>query len=199
MDMDIVSVYHRDDTYEDWLHLCEEIQQAEPDAAYNLVGVDNRKKNMGFARGCNWGATRGEAPIVGFINPDASVSGPFIHRVQKMLEKPDVVITGCRFEKPDYELRIWGCVDWVCGAAFFVRRDFWEEVNGFDEQFVWGWEETDMIRQAQALGSKVVSIDLPISHQSPDQNSDEDVLYKHKWFAEGAKRFQRKWSTKGLV
>lgn len=194
MAVDLISVYHRDSAYKDWHRLCAQIRTHEHgDPPFRLLGVDNRKKNRGFAPACNIGAAVGTSEVIGFLNPDAVVRGPFLRKVVDMLAEPDVVITGCRFGKSERELKIWGCKDWVCGAAFFVRRDFWDEVGGFDEQFVWGWEETDLIRRAQVEGKRVVSIDLPIDHESPSENPHADVKYKHRWFNEGARRFDLKW------
>jgi hypothetical protein len=104
-----------------------------------------------------------------------------------------VLITGCRYGKPHGELRQWGVTDWVCGAAMFVRRSFFESVAGFDEQFVMYFEETDLIRRAQLAGGRCQSIDLPIEHASPLWDPPEDVRYKHYWFDESARRFYAKW------
>ncbi len=191
---DVVSVYHRDAAYNDFRVLAAQIEQFETDVPYTLIGVDNRIKNVGFAKGCNQGAAQGDAPYLAFLNPDSVVYGPFMQRVIDVFDTdPNVVITGCRFGKSDRELRIWGCRDWVCGAAMMVRRTFWEQVGGFDEQFVWGFEESDLIRQAQQLGRQVKSIEFPIFHQSPDQDTPEDARYKQKWFTVGAERFYTKW------
>jgi hypothetical protein len=194
--IDIVSVYHNDDNYRMWGDLL--LQLYEHEAAERIIayGVDNREENRGFAKACNLGALWGEAPVIGFVNPDATVSGPFYDAVMAVLSDEDVVITGQRYGKPDRELRIWGVSDWVCGACFFVKRDWFFKAGGFDEQFVWAWEETDLIRRAQLAGKRCVSVDLPIHHSSPDEDSEDDAAYKRKWFEEGAKRFRKKWGMR---
>lgn len=197
IDIDIVTVYHSDENKALADQLEEDIAAHEPEG-WRFIGVDNRVNNRGFAKGCNWGALnpRANAPIIGFLNPDVSVTGPFIEQVQKVLADPLVGVTGCRFGKPDRELRIWGCDDWVCGATFFVKRELFVELGGFDEGYVWSWEETDFIRQVQELGLKVRSIDLPLEHASPEENSATDTRYKERWFAHGQKRFALKWSKR---
>jgi len=196
--IDIVSVYHRDENYALALDLAEQIERYEDLIPWHFIGVDNRQINRGFAKGCNLGASQGKAPVIGFLNPDVEVQGPFMAKVLDALSGASgTVITGERFGKRAGEFeRIWGCKDWVCGAALFVRRDFFESFHGFDEQFVWGWEETDLIRRAQAHmpnRRSTRSISLPLKHESPSDNRPEDVAYKIKWFNKGAARFQQKW------
>lgn len=191
--VDVVTVFHCERNFQEHVALHAQLQ-SRADADFRFIPVDNRENNIGFAPACNIGAALGESPIIGFINPDCEVRGPFIGKVGEVLADPGVVITGCRFGKPDHELRIWGVHDWVCGAAMFVRRSWWEEAGGFDEQFVWGWEETDLIRRAQRAGVKCRSIDLPIRHSSPSENSAQDHWFKNYWFDEGARRFRAKWA-----
>lgn len=194
---DIVTVFHNDHNYELSRQLRAELEKHEP-SGYTFIGVDNRRNNRGFAAGCNLGAfTAGAtAPIIGFLNPDVEVFGPFLDQVQNTLIPP-VVITGCRFGKSQAELQSWGVADWVCGAVMFVNRAWFAAVKGFDLQFIWTWEETDLIRQAQAQGMRCQSIELPIMHESPAYNSEEDAAYKRHHFSVGAQRFQAKWPRAG--
>lgn len=190
--VDLVTVFHNEKNKDEALSTLAHLLDVEDSQRWLWVPVDNRIRNRGFAAGCNLGAAHGNAPVIGFLNPDVQVRGPFLDQVLRTLGG-NVVITGCRFGKPDLELRVWGVRDWVCGAAFFVSRQFFEEAGGFDEQFVWGWEETDLIRQAQAHNFRVRSIPLPIYHASPDDNSPKDIDYKRRYFEVGAERFRAKW------
>lgn len=193
--IDLVTVVHNDTNKALAIELEAAIGSHE-DVEFLFIKVDNSQENRGFAKGCNWGAFHPEArnPIIGFINPDVVVSGPFIDQVRAALEPDDVVITGCRFGKPANELAIWGVSDWVCGATFFVKRSFFTQAGGFDESYPWSWEETDLIRQAEAKGLRVRSIDLPLQHASPTDDSPADRIYKERNFALGQQRFAQKWS-----
>jgi GT2 family glycosyltransferase len=190
---DLVTVFHNDRNLAQSKQLEFDLQLY-ADEEYKLWKVDNQVENRGFAKACNLGAAWGHHPYIGFLNPDVIVEGPILGEIARVFrECPKVVITGERFGKLNSELRVWGVRDWVCGASLFVRRAWWENHGGFDEQFVWGWEETDLIRRAEARGDQVVSISLPISHESPHEETPEDFAYKRKWFKEGADRFYRKW------
>jgi GT2 family glycosyltransferase len=157
----------------------------------------NEVENLGFSMGCNLAASKGSSPIIGFLNPDVVVQGRFIDQVEAQFEdNPSLVITGCRFGKAQSELRHWGVNDWVCGATFFVKREWFESVGGFDENYVWAWEETDLVRQAEAGGLLVRSIDLPLKHASPSDDSYEDAAYKNLWFEKGRDYYNKKWKNK---
>jgi GT2 family glycosyltransferase len=191
-DIDVVSVYHNARNAAQFETLRAQLRGFEGDRV-NVIGVDNRQENRGFARGCNYGAKQGNADILGFLNPDLQVQGPFVDRVLAAFHDPGVVITGCRFGKPDFELRIWGCFEWVCGAAMFVRRDWFDNGGGFDEAYLWGWEETDLIRRAQSQQQRVQAIPLPFHHESPSEDTSEDVAYKRVNFKAGAALFHQRW------
>lgn len=197
---DLVTVYHNEDNFEQHKQLRAALLQHEPAGGYTFIGVDNRSNNRGFAVGCNVGAfvEGANAPIIGFLNPDVNITGPFLDAVTATLVPP-VVITGCRYGKPQAELANWGLRDWVCGAAMFVSRAWFTTIGGFDTQFVWSWEETDLIRQAEAQNRQCRSISLPIQHASPTENSDQDTRYKQYHFNQGALRYYSKWPMKKKV
>lgn len=194
--IDVVTVFHRDENYRLAMDLRSSLERYEKTVPWNFIGVDNRVDNRGFSKGCNFGASQGSAPIIGFLNPDVRVQAAFLQQVVDAFERPHTVIAGERFGKTQREIEIWGCREWVCGAAMFVDREWFDGHGGFDEQFVWGWEETDLIRRAQVDQKIVVALDLPILHQSPIHNPPEDAEYKNRWFNDGAKRYQRKWPSR---
>lgn len=189
---DLVTVFHNARNQQQ-AHDLELALQNYADLPYAFWQVDNRTKNRGFAPGCNMGARAGTAPIIGFLNPDVVIAGQFMRTVAHTLMDTDVVITGERFGKSEQETQGWGCRDWVCGAAFFVKRPWFESVGGFDEHYLFGWEETDLCRLAQTQKKFVRSIDLPIVHASPTDDSWNDVQYKQREFKAGAKYFFGKW------
>lgn len=189
---DVVTVWHCDKNRAQ----AEDLQASLfGDLPHTFTAVDNQADNRGFARGCNLGASRGSAPYIALLNPDLVVNGPLFARVLEVFESdPTVMVTGERFGKPDKELREWGCSDWVCGAAFFVRRSWWERLEGFDDRFHWAWEETDFIRRTEAEGGVVRSIELPVRHHHDmDEDPVADRTYKINHFARGRELFWQKW------
>ena len=197
IDLDIVTVHHNETNAAQAQELHDAIEAVEPEG-WRFISVDNSAINRGFAGGCNWGAfhPQATAPYIAFINPDVEVTGPFIRRALGVFNsQPKVVITGCRYGKSDRELAIWGVRDWVCGAAFFVRRSWFTEVGGFHEGYVWSWEETDLVKQAEAGGFIVRSKELGLLHASPSQDSEEDARYKERNFELGRRLYARRWGA----
>ena len=192
--IDIVTVTHNDTNEQQARELEIALRKIEK-RPFTFYTHSNREENLGFGKACNVGAFRhgARAEIIGFLNPDVIVRGPFMKTVEQTLSRPHTVITGCRFNKHPRELRDWGVSDWVCGAALFVRRDWFTQVGGFDERYVWSWEETDLIRQAESEGRRVRSIKLPIRHSSPTTDTPKDMAYKSRNFNKGKAAFERKW------
>lgn len=191
-EIDIVTVYHNSKNYGQSLDLLEKLDEFES-GRFTFIPHSNIENNLGFAKGCNIAAAQGSSPIIGFINPDVNVLGPFVSTVQNAFMREIVKVVGMDFGKPRFEQDIWGVRNWVCGAVFFVRRDWWELLGGFDERFEWSHEETDFIRQTESRGFKVKPIILPISHSSPNDDSARDLAYKKLKFDQASKAFYEKW------
>ncbi len=156
---------------------------------YELVVHDNRTSNIGFAAAVNLSVARSGSPYIGLLNPDTLVAGPFLRKVKDTLDS-NVQVTGCRWAKSKHELRLWAVKQWVCGAAFFTTRQWWELLGGFDDQFVWSWEETDFIKRTEDLCGICQPIDLPLFHeQRPGLDTPDEAEYKHRWLMEGARRY----------
>lgn len=191
--MDIVTVHHNERNFEQAVEVDKALLEFEGDrTTFNLV--DNSINNRGFSRACNLGAARGDEPYIGFLNPDVIIEGPFIEQVLDVFENnPDVAITGSNHGKPASDIRAWGLRNWVCGCTMFVRREWFEGVGGFDERYEWSFEDTDLCRQAESQGMEVKPIDLPIRHESPDEDSPRDAKYKRHNFDISAGLYFGKW------
>lgn len=193
--IDLVTVVHNAAYANSARVLEHEVAQVSHPDQYEFTVVDNTKENVGFARACNWGARQGTGEIVGFINPDIRVQGPFLAQVEDALQNAHVV--GCSFGgKEDFEKKHWLISTWVCGAAFFVHRRWWDLLNGFDERFVWSHEETDFILRTELLNGKVLDVDLEINHIELPQVAT-DTAYKQFHYEMARKEYNRKWPGAG--
>jgi GT2 family glycosyltransferase len=198
--IDFVTVHYNEKTHLQTVELLRALALFHAAAApmWRFIDIDNSINNRGFGAACNLGARLTNdahaADILGFLNPDVQIIGPFIEQVDaSFAADPQRMITGCRFGKRQSVVAGWALADWVCGAAFFVRRSWFDELGGFDQRFVWAWEETDMCMATESRGFKVKSIDLPIKHQSPEDDTLEVMLYKQHHLNRGMGLYKEKW------
>lgn len=60
------------------------------------------------------------------------------------------------YEFQDIHAEVIQDVDWIQSSFWAVRRDFWEEVGGFDERYFVFMADVEMCRQAHKKGKKVI-------------------------------------------
>lgn len=99
--VDLVTIIHNDMNRSFAERLRVGLELYEPDN-YRLIVRDNFAVNLGFAKGCNWGAKQATSDIIGFVNPDVIVHGAFLDRVSEVFTDENVVITGESFREPGH-------------------------------------------------------------------------------------------------
>jgi GT2 family glycosyltransferase len=149
------------------------------------IGVVALDSNRGFARACNLGAAIADGDIVIFLNNDATVRPGWCRALAVGLQtRPDVVIAGgltlftdrpavvnsagTRLalsaagtdigfgERVDGRFRRPGFVAGVSGVSMAVRRDWFLDTGGFDEDMFMFGEDVDLCTRAWIEGRRVV-------------------------------------------
>ena len=182
----------------------EGLEATRGDTSYNVVLVDNAStdetsallsqwedradvvrssENLGFARGNNLGAFRGNAPYVLFLNNDTVPEAGWLDAlVREMVQDPAIGIVGAKLLYPDKrDIQHAGLeiingspdhvyrhasendsrvneardLDMVTGACLLIRRDLFEDLSGFDEAYVNGVEDVDLCLRARDRGYRV--------------------------------------------
>ena len=163
-------------------------------ARHTVTVIDNSYDNRGFSRAANLGASYGHGAVIAFLNPDIHlVPGWADETLSAMDADKNLVICGprlldgIRWPRDTSRNKI---KNWVCGACFFVRRDFFESRGGFDERFFFTYEETDLIRRAETAGFGVLATNQTnprvkhVRHNTPfhdEQLQKGSVLFHEKW------------------
>jgi N-acetylglucosaminyl-diphospho-decaprenol L-rhamnosyltransferase len=148
--------------------------------AYGDVRVHETGANLGFAGGNNAGARIARGRALVFLNNDTVAAPDWLARLHGAVhEQPDFALATSRIVSLDAPvvidsagdgyLRAGGAfkhghgaspedyaesreVFGVCGGAFIVRRDVFEELGGFDESFFMVYEDVDLSYRARLLG-----------------------------------------------
>lgn len=144
------------------------------------VRVVDNGRNLGFAGGNNAGARAARGDTLVFLNNDTIPAPDWLARLHAAsLEAPDRALVTSRIvflDRPnvvdsagDGYLRAGGAfkhghgaytdgcttsreVFGACGAAFLIRRDIFDRLKGFDEDFFMVYEDVDLSYRARLAG-----------------------------------------------
>ncbi len=94
-------------------------------------------------------------------------------------------------------LRKWGSDEergeWRTGAAFMIRRQTFQEMDGFDERYFMYWEDTDLCLRLQHAGLRVATDDaVVVVHTSGGSDARASSRYRNA--ARSRDLFLRRWS-----
>lgn len=183
----------------------------------NIRYID-AKDNIGFGKACNLGASQSNSEWLFFLNPDTQLPSDIVSKFNEIIQElPEVKIfaptlvgkngapnfkkrSGITVPKknPDYFIEHHK-TPILSGAAFFVRKDFFNQLNGFDENIFMYFEDDDFFWRAfQANKNIILTNHLKVLHleggSSPHiegisefkslqwGQSEAYVLIKHKRF-----------------
>ena len=89
-----------------------------------------------------------------------------------------------RYKMLDWDHRAAADIDWVAGTHFLVRREAWEEVGGFDEQFFMFVEDVDLCWRLHQAGWRIryepSSVVVHEISASADQTPYRMILAHHR-------------------
>jgi GT2 family glycosyltransferase len=158
--------------------------------------------NLGFARASNQGARMARGKHILFLNNDTEALPGWLAPMVRILdEEPDVGIVGAKLLFPDGTLQHAGVgvayaapcpispfhlqyrqppdasvrrldLPAVTGACLLIRRELCEELGGFDEAYVNGYEDVDLCFRAREKGWRIAY-------------TPESVLYHHESITPG--------------
>lgn len=163
------------------------------------------KENIGFGRANNQAFHISQGRYLFLLNPDAELTSDhdLYEAVQYMEQNPQCGLFGTKVL--DSQLKITDSAsfhyprqkqtsadfshlpgEWatVLGASMFVRRDVYQKVNGFDEDFFLYAEETDLCLRIRQAGYWIGYYEkIAVKHiggASENKNPPEEVMRKKK-------------------
>ncbi|MFK7988897.1 MAG: glycosyltransferase family 2 protein [Sandaracinaceae bacterium] len=153
-------------------------------ARFSRVRFVHLRRNLGFAGGCQVGASRARAPLIATVNPDAQVESGWLTAVERAFQDPSVGVVGSKLlaldgvtlqhaggalrpngrsehlgrgerDRGQYDgLRD---VQYVCGAALATRRALVESHGFFSPVYHPAYyEDAELCVRARRHGWRVV-------------------------------------------
>ena len=136
-----------------------------PFRAYVLRSI----RNNGFARGINLLAAQSQGEFMFLLNPDTQLeAGSLEILLARARSDPRVAVCEARqlpHEHPKSWDRTTGETSWCSGAAALVRREAFNQVEGFDEQLFFMYcEDVDLSWKFWLKGWKCIYVPEAIVH-----------------------------------
>ncbi|HBG81380.1 TPA: glycosyltransferase family 2 protein [candidate division CPR2 bacterium] len=173
------------------------------------------KTNQGFAKNCNRGAKESKGDVLLFLNNDTEVLKKWLEPMLDLLKKNEVGIVGSKLIFPDGMIQHAGVVisndhmprhiyhhedpaasyvnktrefQAVTAACMAIKKDVFNAVSGFDEEYINGMEDIDLCHKVTAKGYKIFyTPESVITHHesvSPGRfkhNNKNNELYLSRW------------------
>ncbi len=163
-------------------------------------------KNLGFAKACNQGARAASGKYLIFLNNDTIPQPGWLSALLEEVEThDDVSIVGSKLLYPNNTIQHAGVVfskncltpyhlfngapcdlqaanvrrefQAVTAACLLIRRQDFEAIGGFDEEFRNGFEDVDLCLKIRERGKKIIyqpkSVLYHLEHQTPGRKDPE--------------------------
>jgi len=179
------------------------------------VRVITNATNLGFAKACNQGARAAQGEYLLFLNNHTEPLAGWLEAMLCGAEQDGADIVGAKLLYPDGTVQHAGVVfneeglgmhifkelasdsppvnrkramQCVTAAAMLVRQPTFEQLNGFDELFLNGFEDVDFCLRAGKLGKKILYVpeSVLIHHESRTEGRSKNektnlALFKARW------------------
>lgn len=155
-------------------------------------------QNVGFGRAMNLAAKNAVGEHFLITNPDIIIDDKdFLQKLIIEMEKyPDYGAMTCRLlneqgedksEFTDFEfhhtLGLASVPRWLSGAFLFFRKEVYQALNGFDEDFFMYCEDEDICYRVQKLGLKLEKINsLSVRHIGGVSEPIKSYDFFYRWF-----------------
>ncbi len=152
---------------------------------FENIRIIKNKVNLGFLKNCNNAAKSAKGEYLVFLNNDTQVQKNWLSELLYVFENfSKAGLVGSKLVYPDGRLQEAGGIVWqdgsawnygnrdnpskpeynyvkeadyISGAAIMITRELWDEIGGFDENFVPAYyEDTDLCFEVRKKGREVI-------------------------------------------
>lgn len=160
---------------------------------YTILESNFVKTGIGFAGHCNIGAKMYEnlGEYILFLNDDVIIPDKeqFIKDLLEPFKDLDVGMVGTECSNKSFGIN---------GSVMCIRRELFEMIGGFDDNFFFMWEDNDMNKQIEKRGFKIVVSKAKAEHKGKDSMNTESPFWK-KYFFEGREKYNKKYQDKRII
>ena len=190
--------------------------------AENIV-VSKTAGNLGFLKNCNHAAAEARGRYIFFLNNDTNVQRDWLSSLVSLMESDKAIgMAGSKLVFPDGKLQEAGGIlwndgsawnygrgknpeaseynyvkdaDYISGAAIMIRKDLWQEIGGFDEQYAPAYcEDSDLAFEVRTHGYRVIYQPLSvIVHYEGISNGTDLSSGMKAYQVENGRKFFEKW------
>ena len=148
------------------------------------IKIVDAEEDLGFGKGQNLGAKNAKGEILWLLNADTEILSRNTQGIVKEVKENGVV--GPRLLNEDNSMQSWSAgveptvwdlirnnlgypasqkvwesskkreADWVSGASLFIRKELFDKLGGFDENFFMYFEDIDLCRRIREAGYRVI-------------------------------------------
>ncbi|MEC4681095.1 MAG: glycosyltransferase, partial [Nitrospirota bacterium] len=170
------------------------------------IQIVTNDSNLGFGKACNQGAKASSGKYLVFLNNDTIPQEEWLSAlVDEVEQHPDVAIVGSKLLYPNNTIQHAGVAfskkgripyhifngvpsdlkavnirqefQAVTAACLLIRKEDFESISGFDEQFINGFEDVDLCLKIRESGKKVIyqpkSMLYHLEEQTPGRKNPE--------------------------
>ncbi len=141
----------------------------------------------GFARSCNDGSklNEGLGEFVLFFNDDVEIEDGFFEELIKPFEHAGVGMVGAECSQVGFGIN---------GSVMCIRRELFEMIGGFDENYFFMWEDNDLCRQVKRRGFTIAISEAKAKHEGGDSINTASEFWRKNYF-NGKAYFDRKYHS----
>lgn len=161
---------------------------------FSVITRDFNLTGRGFACSCNEGAkiNKGLGEFILFLNDDVIIKNPdmFLNDIINGFADDSVAMVGTNASK------MHGIhSNYINGAVMCIRREAFEKMGGFDEDYFFMWEDNDICENVLNHGWKINVVRSNASHSGRLSKRNESDFWITN-YENGKERFENKWKGK---
>lgn len=156
--------------------------------SYEIIESDFKKTGKGFASNCNLGAgiNKKLGEFILFLNDDVIINDQnnFLKDIIEPFKDKKVGMVGANCSQTSFGIN---------GAVMCIRRELFEALGGFDENYFFMWEDNDMCINMTKRGYKIAISKANVSHNGKDSVNTQSEFWR-KYYYLGKSYFEKKWN-----